>query len=57
VNSSIMLACAVLASLGLGVLVAYGVCIAMFGIFQMHARQVAGNVARRVGASAQVVKS
>jgi hypothetical protein len=57
VNSSIMLACAVLASLGLGVLVAYGVCIAMFGIVQMHVRQVAGNVARRVSASAQVVKS
>ena len=56
-NSSIMLACAVLASLGLGVLVAYGVCIAMFGIFEMHTRQVAGNVARRVSASAQVVKS
>jgi predicted phage tail protein len=57
VNSSIMLACAVLASLGLGVLVAYGVCIAMFGVFQMHAQKVAGNVARRVSASAQVVKS
>jgi predicted phage tail protein len=57
VNSSIMLACAVLASLGLGVLVAYGVCIAMFGIVQMHVRQVAGNDARRVSASAQVVKS
>jgi hypothetical protein len=52
-----MLACAVLASLGLGVLVAYGVCIAMFGIFEMHTRQVAGNVARRVSASAQIVKS
>ena len=56
-NSSIMLACAVLASLGLGVLVAYGVCIAMFGVFQMHAQKVAGSVARRVSASAQVVKS
>lgn len=57
VNSSIMLVCAVLASLAVGVLVAYGVCIAMFGIFQMHARQVAGNVARRVTATAQVLKS
>jgi hypothetical protein len=56
VNSSIMLVCAVLASLAVGVLVAYGVCIAMFGIFQMHARQVAGNVARRVSTTAQVLK-
>jgi hypothetical protein len=57
VNSSIMLACAVLASLAVGVLVAYGVCIAMFGIFEMHARQVAGNVARRVATTAQILKS
>ena len=55
--TSIMLICAVLASLAVGVLVAYGVCIAMFGIFQMHARQVAGSVARRVAATAQVLKS
>ena len=36
VNSSIVLVSAVLASLAVGVLVAYGVCIAMFGAFQMH---------------------
>ena len=41
VNSSIMLVCAVLASLAVGVLVAYGICIAMFRIFKMHAQQVA----------------
>jgi hypothetical protein len=52
-----MLVSAVLASLAVGVLVAYGFCIAMFGIFQIHAKQVAGNVARRVGAPAQVIKS
>jgi predicted phage tail protein len=58
VASSIVLICAVLASLAVGVLVAYGVCMAMFGIFQMHVRQVAAeNVARRVVAPAQVVKS
>lgn len=44
--------------MAVGVLVAYGVCMAMFGIFQMHVRQVAAeNVARRVVAPAQVVKS
>ncbi|MBB5328046.1 hypothetical protein [Tunturiibacter gelidoferens] len=55
--TSIMLVCAVLASLAVGVLVAYGVCIAMFRAFHMHARQVAGNAARRVAATAQVAKS
>jgi predicted phage tail protein len=56
--TSIVLVCAVLASLAVGVLVAYGVCMAMFGLFQMHARQVAaGNGARSVVAPAQVVKS
>ena len=58
VSSSIMLVCAVLASLAVGVLVAYGVCIAMFGIFQMHARQVAeGRGAKSVVAPVQTVKS
>ena len=40
-NSSIVLVSAVLASLAVGVLVAYGTCMAMFGIFRIHARQVA----------------
>ena len=57
-TSSIVLVCAVLASLAVGVLAAYGVCMAMFGVFQMHARQVAGgDGASRVVAPAQVVKS
>ncbi|HWW98784.1 MAG TPA: hypothetical protein VNY74_13850 [Edaphobacter sp.] len=57
-TSSIVLVCAVLASLAVGVLVAYGVCMAMFGAFQMHVRQVAAsNGARGVVAPAQVVKS
>jgi hypothetical protein len=55
---TIMLICAVLASLGVGVLVAYGVCIGMFGVFRMHARQVAAEkMAGRVGAPAHVAKS
>jgi hypothetical protein len=56
--TSIVLVCAVLASLAVGVLVAYGVCIAMFGAFRMHVRQVAaGNESRRVVTPVQVVKS
>jgi hypothetical protein len=58
VTSSIVLVCAVLASLGVGVLAAYGICMAMFGVFRMHVRQVAaGNESRGVVAPAQVVKS
>jgi len=56
VNSSIVLVCAVLASLAVGVLVAYGVCIAMFEAFRMHVRQVAQTTARRVIATTQVVE-
>jgi hypothetical protein len=57
VNSSIVLISAVLASLAVGVLVAYGVCMAMFGIFRMHVRQVAAvNSAQRVVVPARVVE-
>jgi hypothetical protein len=58
VTSSIVLVCAVLASLAVGVLVAYGICMGMFVVFRMHVRQVAANsVARRVVVPAQVAKS
>ena len=58
VVTSIMLVCAVLASLAVGVLMAYGVCIAMFRVFQMHVRQVAAeNRSRRVATAAQVAKT
>jgi hypothetical protein len=54
---SIVLMSAVLASLAVGVLVAYWVCMAMFGVFRMHVRQVAAqSSARRVVASTQVVE-
>jgi hypothetical protein len=53
-----VLVCAVLASLAVGVLVAYGICMGMFVAFRMHVRQVAaGNASRRVVAPAQVAKS
>jgi uncharacterized protein (DUF2062 family) len=39
--SSLMLVCAVLASLAFGVLVAYGICQAMFRVFRVHAESAA----------------
>ena len=39
-GTSIVLFCAVLASLAVGVAVAYGLCLAMFGGFRLHARRV-----------------
>ena len=47
-----MLVCAVLAALTVGVLIAYGVCILMFRIFQIHARQVASLRRREVAVEA-----
>ena len=56
VNSSIVLISAVLASLAAGVLLAYGIVLAMFGLFRLHARQVAAGSARRVGTRPQIVR-
>ena len=39
--SSLLLVCAVVASLAVGVFAAQGLCAMMFGIFRIHARQVA----------------
>lgn len=39
--SYVVLLCAVLASLALGVLVAYGLCGAMFRVFRVHTRSAA----------------
>ena len=39
--SSLMMVCAVLASLALGVLVAYGICQVMFRMFRVHAESAA----------------
>jgi len=36
-----MMVCAVMASLALGVLVAYGICMAMFRAFRVHAESAA----------------
>jgi predicted phage tail protein len=56
VSDSVVLVCAVLASLASGVLVAYGACLAMFGLFRMHARQAAVQSVVRVTGSASVVE-
>jgi hypothetical protein len=56
VYSSIVLVCAVLASLAIGVLVAHGICVAMFKVFRIHARQVAVKSARNVVAPVRVVQ-
>ena len=50
----IVLVCIISAALATGVLGAYGVCIAMFGAFRMHARQVA---VKRAPVAAAVVAS
>ncbi len=39
--SSILLVCAVIASLAAGVFLAQGLCTLMFSLFRIHARQVA----------------
>jgi hypothetical protein len=58
VNSSIVLISAVLASLAAGVLAAYGVCVSMFRLFRMHARQVAAErQARAVVSATQAIES
>jgi hypothetical protein len=55
VNSSIILICAVLASLAVGVLLAHGICIAMFNVFRIHARQVAVKSAKSAKSARGVV--
>jgi uncharacterized protein (DUF2062 family) len=44
--STLMLVCAVMASLTFGVLVAYGLCQALFRIFSLHAQSAARERAR-----------
>jgi hypothetical protein len=52
----VMLACAVLAALAAGVLVAYGVCLGVFGLFRMRAKQAAAEAPVRVASGAKVVE-
>lgn len=55
-TASIVLISAVLASLAVGVLTAHTICLTMFRLFRIHARQVAaGKQARSVVSSASRV--
>jgi hypothetical protein len=56
VSDSMVLVCAVLASLAAGVLLAYGVCLGMFRIFQMRAQEAEVKSESLVGSAAQVVE-
>jgi anthranilate/para-aminobenzoate synthase component II len=56
VTDSVVLVCAVLASMASGVLLAYGVCLGMFRIFQMHAAQVEVRAEQLVAGVAQIVE-
>ena len=55
-SDSVVLVCAVLASLASGVLLAYGVCQAVFALFRMHTCQVPALSQARVAASASIVE-
>lgn len=39
-GTSIVLICAVLASLAVGVVVAYAVCLVLFSVFRVHTKQI-----------------
>jgi hypothetical protein len=56
VTDLLMLLCAVLASLAAGVLAGYGVCLALFGLFRTHARQVPVKPAVTVPSSAPIAE-
>ena len=55
-SDSILLVCAVLASLTAGVLVAYGVCVAMFHVLGMRAAQTTVESERHVAGATQIVE-
>lgn len=53
---SVVLICSVLASLAVGVLIAYGICLSMFKVFRVHSMQAAqARAAAREAAKASVV--
>ncbi len=56
--SSIVLVCGVLASLAVGVLIAYGVCLGLFGMLKMRAQRVgAADPSQRSAARVSVLGS
>jgi hypothetical protein len=56
VSDSLVLLCAVFASLASGVLLAYAVCQAVFALFRMHARRSPARSRARVTVSASIVE-
>jgi hypothetical protein len=56
VSDSIVLVCAVFASLASGVLLAYGTCLALFGLFHLHASQSPAQPRVRVANSTSAVE-
>lgn len=57
VTTSIVLGCAVLASLATGVLLAYGLCLSMLAAFRMHAIQVRSQHSQKLtGAQVRVLE-
>lgn len=48
---SFLLLCAVIASLAVGVLLAYAICFSMFKLFHMHSKQVAAMHQAKPGAA------
>ncbi|MGA2438427.1 MAG: hypothetical protein ABSF57_07930 [Acidobacteriaceae bacterium] len=55
-SDSVVLVCAVFASLASGVLLAYGVCQAVFALFRMHTLPAPAPSQARVARSASVVE-
>lgn len=45
--NTLLLICAALASLALGVMLAYGVCRSAFAVFRIHAKSVAQHAVRK----------
>jgi hypothetical protein len=56
VSDTLTLVCAVLASMAFGVLLAYGVCQAVFALFRMHALRSPASSPVRVSSRATVVE-
>jgi len=56
VSDSVVLVCAVLASMAFGVLVAYGVCEAVFGLLRTRTRQTPVESELRVTVPAGVIE-
>jgi hypothetical protein len=55
--NSLMLVCASLASMALGVLLAYGICRIAFAALRLHARSIATQAQRQTQSESQIPES